>query len=95
MADDGKPMTDEERRAFWEELERENLAKIAPFERYLYSNGLFDDVIRPEITADDVVQRTAGPLHRSRLRRMYRLLEGTGSKRRLPIAPMHATSFPE
>jgi len=49
-------MTDEERRAFWEELERENLATMSPFERYRYDNGLFDDVIRREITADDVVQ---------------------------------------
>ena len=28
---------------------------MTPFERYLYEKGLFDVVIRPEITADDVV----------------------------------------
>jgi hypothetical protein len=28
---------------------------MTPFERYLFDNGLFDDVIRPEITADDVI----------------------------------------
>jgi hypothetical protein len=55
MSDDGKPMTDEERRAFLEEWDRENLASMTPFERYLYSNGLSDDVIRPEITGEDVV----------------------------------------
>ena len=55
MSDDGKPMTDEERRAFLEEWQQENLASMNPFERYLYENGLFDDVIRPEITAEDVV----------------------------------------
>nr|AOS95175.1 hypothetical protein [uncultured bacterium] len=48
-------MTDEERRAFLEELDQENLASMTPFERYLYDNGLFDDVIRPEITVEDVV----------------------------------------
>ena len=55
MGDDKKPMTDEERRAFWERFEEETLASMTPFERYLYDNGLFDDVIRPEITAGDVV----------------------------------------
>jgi hypothetical protein len=47
-------MTDEERRAFLEQLQEEILASMTPFERYLYDNGLFDDVIRPEITAEDV-----------------------------------------
>lgn len=55
MSDDGKPMTDEERRAFLNKWNQENLASMTPFERYLYEKGLFDDVIRPEITADDVV----------------------------------------
>ena len=55
MSDTGKPMTDEERRAFLEKLDQENLASMNPFERYLYYRGLLDDVIRPEITADDVV----------------------------------------
>jgi len=55
MGDDKKPMTDEERRAFWERFEEETLASMTPFERYLYDNGLFDDVIRPEITAEDEV----------------------------------------
>jgi hypothetical protein len=36
MSDDEKPMTDEWRRAFLEELQRENLASMNPFERYLY-----------------------------------------------------------
>lgn len=36
MTDDGKPMTDEERRAFLEKWQQENLASMAPFERYLY-----------------------------------------------------------
>lgn len=55
MSDDGKPMTDEERLAFLEQWDQENLASMNPFERYLYGNGLFDDVIRPEITAEDVI----------------------------------------
>ena len=32
---------------------------MTPFERYLYDNGLFDDVIRPEITAEGVVLEPA------------------------------------
>jgi post-segregation antitoxin (ccd killing protein) len=44
-------MTDEERRVFLEKWQEDNLASMTPFERYLYRNGLFDDVIRPEITA--------------------------------------------
>jgi hypothetical protein len=28
---------------------------MTPFERYLYDNGLFDDVIRPEIVPEDVI----------------------------------------
>jgi hypothetical protein len=55
MSDDQKPMTDEERRAFLDEWQQDNLASMNPFERYLYDNGLFDDVIRPEITAEDVI----------------------------------------
>jgi hypothetical protein len=55
MADDRKPMTDEERRAFLEKWDQENLARLTPFERYLFRNGIFDNVIRPEITAADVV----------------------------------------
>ena len=59
MSDDGKHMTDEERRAFLEQLQQDNLASMTPFERYLYHNGLFDDRIRPEITAEDVVLEPA------------------------------------
>jgi len=55
MSDDGKPMTDEERRAFLEKWDQENLASMTPFERYLFYRGLLDDVIRPEITAEDVI----------------------------------------
>ena len=55
MSDDGKPMTDEERRAFLEKWNQENLASMTPFERYLFYRGLLDDVIRPEITAEDVI----------------------------------------
>jgi hypothetical protein len=55
MADDRKPMTDEERRAFLEKWDQENLARLTPFERYLFRNGLFDGVIHPEINAADVV----------------------------------------
>jgi hypothetical protein len=55
MADDWQPMTDEERHAFSEKWDQENLASMTPFERYLFDNGLFDDVIRPEIATDDVV----------------------------------------
>jgi hypothetical protein len=55
MSDDGQPVTDEERRAFWERFEEETLASLTPFERYLRNNGLFDDVIRPETTPEDVV----------------------------------------
>jgi hypothetical protein len=54
-ADNWKPMTDEERRALLEKWNQENLARMTPFERYLFDNGLFDDVIRPEMTADDVI----------------------------------------
>jgi hypothetical protein len=44
-----------ERRSLLEKWNQENLASMTPFERYLFDNGLFDDVIRPEITADDVI----------------------------------------
>jgi|SRR5580658_3849991 hypothetical protein len=47
-------MTDEERRAYWEKWNQENLASMTPFERYLYDTGQFDDVVRKEISADDV-----------------------------------------
>jgi hypothetical protein len=49
MADNWQPMTDVERRALLEKWNQENLASMTPFERYLFDNGLFDDVIRPEI----------------------------------------------
>jgi hypothetical protein len=55
MSDGRKPMTDEERRALLEKWQKENLASMTPFERYLFDNRLFDDVIRPEITAGDVI----------------------------------------
>lgn len=55
MSDDKKPMTDEERRAFLDKLGQEIIESMTPFERYLYHQGLFDDVIRPEITAEDVI----------------------------------------
>jgi hypothetical protein len=55
MADNWQPMTDEQRRALLEQWNQENLASMNPFERYLFDNGLFDDVIRPEITTDDVI----------------------------------------
>ena len=48
-------MSDEERRALLEKWDQENLASMSPFERYLYDNGQLDDVIRPELTAADVV----------------------------------------
>ena len=48
-------MSDEERRALLEKWDQENLASMTPFERYLFDNGLFDDVIRPVITAEDVI----------------------------------------
>jgi hypothetical protein len=55
MSDDKKPMTDEERREWWEKWDEENLARMTPFERYLYDNGLFHDEIREPITSEDVV----------------------------------------
>ena len=37
-------MSDEERRALLEKWDQDNLASMTPFERYLFDNGLFDDV---------------------------------------------------
>jgi hypothetical protein len=48
-------MADEKVLAFFEKWNRENLARTTPFERHLHEIGRFDDVIRPEITADDVI----------------------------------------
>lgn len=52
-------MTDEERIVFLKQWEEDNLARMTPFERYLRDQGLFDDVIRPEITAEDVMVEPA------------------------------------
>jgi hypothetical protein len=37
------------------EWHQENLAGFTPFQRYLYDNGLFDDVIRPALSPDDEI----------------------------------------
>jgi hypothetical protein len=48
---------------------------MAPFERYLYDNGLFDDVIRPEITVEDVILETDDHCIDVGCEHLYRLLE--------------------
>lgn len=48
---------------------------MTPFERYLYDNGLFDDVIRPEITAECVVLEPADLCTDVGCEHLYRLLE--------------------
>jgi hypothetical protein len=55
MSDDWKPMTDEERRSFLEEWNKQNLESMTPFERHLFEMGLLDDVIRPVVTAEDEI----------------------------------------
>ncbi|HTF68795.1 MAG TPA: hypothetical protein VK638_39560 [Edaphobacter sp.] len=91
FSDDGKPMTDEKRRAFLEELDRENLASMTPFERHLYNNGLFDDIIRPEITAEDVVLEPQDLCIDLGCEECIGYWKAMG---RLPIAPTNATRNP-
>ena len=56
---DYRSMTDEERRALLEQWDQENRASMTPFQRYLFDNGLFDDVIRPEFSESDVILEPA------------------------------------
>jgi len=56
---DYKSMTDEERRALLDQWAKEDRESMTPFQRYLFDNGLFDDVIRPELSEDDVILEPA------------------------------------
>jgi hypothetical protein len=86
MPDDEKPMTDEERRAFLEQWQQDNLASMNPFERYLYDNGLFGDVVRREITAEAFASMSAA--------RNVSDIGRADSMGGLPIAPTNATRTP-
>ncbi len=57
--DDYKSMTDEERRALLDQWAEEDRAAMTRFQRYLFDNGLFDDLIRPELSEDDVILEPA------------------------------------
>jgi hypothetical protein len=90
MSDDKKPMTDGERRSFLEQWQQDNLVSMTPSERYLYNNGLFDDVIRPKITAEDVVlEQTFASI--SAMRNVSDIGSEMG---RFDIAPMNAIRTP-
>jgi hypothetical protein len=52
---DYKSMTDEERRALLDQWAKADRESMTPFQRYLFDNGLLDDVLRPELSEDDVI----------------------------------------
>lgn len=59
MDDNNQPRPNEDWITFFRRQDEEAYERMTPFERYLFDNGLFDDVVRPPIFESDTVLEPA------------------------------------
>jgi len=59
MSEENQPRPGETGVEFMQRLGEESYARMSPFERYLFDNGLFDDVFYPPIFESDTILEPA------------------------------------